>query len=71
MAQMNLSTKQKQPHIVNRLVGAKGEEGGSGMDVVCLGLVCKLLYLEWLRNEVLLYSTGKSIHSLGLDHDGG
>ena len=36
-----------------------------------LGLVrCKLLHLEWLGNEVLLYSTGNYIQSLGIDHDG-
>ena len=31
---------------------------------------CKLLHLEWIRNEVLLYSTGNYIHSLGIDQDG-
>ena len=31
---------------------------------------CKLFHLEWTSNEVLLYSTGDSIQSLGLDHDG-
>ena len=31
---------------------------------------CKLLHLEWISNEVLLYSTGNYIHSLGIEHDG-
>ena len=31
---------------------------------------CKLLHLEWISNEVLLYSTGNYIQSLGIDHDG-
>ena len=31
---------------------------------------CKLLYLEWISNEVLLYSTGNYVQSLGLEHDG-
>ena len=31
---------------------------------------CKLWDLEWKSNEVLLYSTGNSIRSLGIDHDG-
>ena len=31
---------------------------------------CKLLHLEWIRNEVLLYSTGNYIQSLGIKHDG-
>ena len=30
---------------------------------------CKLLHLEWRSNEVLLYSTADSIHSLGIEHD--
>jgi len=28
------------------------------------------LHLEWMSNEVLLYSTGNHIQSLGTDHDG-
>ena len=31
---------------------------------------CKLLHLEWISNEVLLYSTGNNIQSLGIEHDG-
>ena len=31
---------------------------------------CKLLLLEWIRNEVLLYSTGNYIQSLGMEHNG-
>jgi len=31
---------------------------------------CKLLHLEWINNEVLLYSTGNYIQSPGIDHDG-
>ena len=30
----------------------------------------KLLHLEWISNEVLLYSTGNYIQSLWTDHDG-
>ena len=30
----------------------------------------KLLHVKWLSNEVLLYSTGNYIQSLGIDHDG-
>ena len=32
---------------------------------------CKVLHLEWISNEVLLYSTGNHIKSLGVDHDDG
>ena len=28
---------------------------------------CKLLHLEWISNEVLLYSTGNNVQSLGID----
>ena len=31
---------------------------------------CKLLHLEGISNEVLLYSTENYIQSLGIDHDG-
>ena len=31
---------------------------------------CKLLYLEWIGNEVGLYSAGNYIQSLGIEHDG-
>ena len=30
----------------------------------------RLLHLEWISNEVLLYSPGNYIQSLGTDHDG-
>ena len=29
-----------------------------------------LLHLEWISNEVLLYSTGNYDQSLGIEHDG-
>ena len=31
---------------------------------------CKLFHLGWISNEVLLYSTGSYIQSLGTEHDG-
>ena len=31
---------------------------------------CKLSHLEWKSNNVLLYSTGHYIQTLGLEHDG-
>ena len=30
---------------------------------------CKLLHLEWIRNEVLLYGTGNNIQSLVMECD--
>ena len=61
MAQMILSTKQKQKQIKvkeSRLVVARGEEGRSRMDDREFGIGRgKLLHLEWMGNEVLLSST--------------
>ena len=31
---------------------------------------CKLLYIGWINNKVLLYSTGNYIHSPGINHNG-
>ena len=54
----------------NRLTDAKGEWGVSGIDWELGVSRCKLLYLGWISNEVLLYSTGNYTQSLGIDHDG-
>ena len=43
--------------IENRLLVAKGEEGGRGTDWEFGISRCKLIYLEWINNKVLLYST--------------
>ena len=44
--------------IESRLVFAREEGGGSGMDGEFGVSRCKLLHLEWISNRVLLYSTG-------------
>ena len=44
--------------IENRLVVAKGEGGRGGMDREFGISRGKLLYIEWINNKVLLYSTG-------------
>ena len=49
---------------------AKGEGGRSGMDGEFGVGRCKLLHLEWINKEVLLYSTENYIQSLGIDHNG-
>ena len=51
---MNLSTEKKLVDLENRLVIA--ERGGSGMDWESGVTRCKLLHLEWISNEILLYS---------------
>ena len=48
----------------------EGGGGGSGMDWEFGVSRHKLLYLEWISNEILLYSTGNHIQSLGIDLDG-
>ena len=57
MAQMNLSTEKKIMDLENRLVVAKGEGEGVGMDWELRVNRCRLLPLEWISNEILLCST--------------
>ena len=55
---MNLPMKQKQNHgHREQTVVAKGEgaRGGMGWEVEVSR--CKPLYIEWINNKVLLYST--------------
>ena len=71
MAQMNLSTEQKQNHGHREHTcdcQGGGEGGGSGMEEFGVRR-CKLLQLEWVSNEVLLYSTENYIQSLVIEHD--
>ena len=70
MTQTNLSAKQKQTHR-HRKQTCSCQGGGSGMDWEFGVNRCKLLPLEWISNEILLYSTGKYIESLVMVHDGG
>ena len=67
MAQMNLSTEKKFMDLENRLVVAKGEGVGRTGN---LGLI-DTNHLEWISNEIPLYSTGNCIQSLAMKHDGG
>ena len=67
---MNLSTEKKQTYgLGEQTCGCQGGEGGSGMDWEVGVSRCKLLYLEWISNKVLLYSTGNYIQSLVIEHD--
>ena len=71
MKLMKLSTKQKQTQGHRaQTCGCQGGGGGSGMDGEFGVGRCKLLHSEWISNEVLLYSTGSYIQSLGIEHDG-
>ena len=55
---MNSSTEKKQTHgHGEQTCGC--QEGGGGKGTGSLGLADgKLLHLEWISNEILLYSTG-------------
>ena len=72
MAQMTLSTRQRKIHrrreqtcgFQEGVVGMNGMNGEFEIDS------CNLLHLEWISNEILLYSIGNSIQSLGIEHDG-
>ena len=44
--------------------------GDEGMDWESGISRCKLLYIEWINNEVLLYSTGNYIQYPVINHNG-
>ena len=67
---MNLSTEQKQTHKHEETHSCRGAGGGSEMGWEIGVSRCQLSYLEWIRNEVLLYSTGNYIQSFLTEHDG-
>ena len=50
-----------------------GCQGGGGWERVGVGVwdqQCKLVYIEWINNKVLLYSTGKYIQYPVINHNG-
>ena len=64
-----LPNRNRLTDIENRLVVAKGERRGNEMDREFGVGRCKLLHLEWISSEVLLYSTGNYIQFLGIVHE--
>ena len=50
--------------------GCLGGGGESGMDWEFGVSRCKLLHLECISNEILLYDTGNDIQILVMEHDG-
>ena len=68
---MNLSTKQKQIHRqIEQSCGCQGGRGGE-WDGQGVGVGrYKLLHLERISDEILLYSTWNYIQSPGEEHDG-
>ena len=65
-----LITKQKQTfrHREQTVVN-KGEEDGEGMEWDFGISRCKLVYTEWMKNKVVLQSTGNSIQYLEINHN--
>ena len=70
MTQMNLSRNRNRiMDIENRLVVAKGVGVGGGMEWEVGVSRCKLLYMGWINNRVLLYSTENYIqYQIGRAH---
>ena len=56
-------------HFFHVLVGHLYGGGRSGMDWEFGVNRCKLLPLEWISNEILLYSIGNYVWSLMMEHD--
>ena len=64
---MNLSKVQKQNHRQReQTCGCQRSQGGHGMDSEFGISRCKLLHIEWISNEVLLYGTGDWVQSFGI-----
>ena len=58
--------------LVWAIVNSAAMTRGVGGEGVGFGVSrCKLLYLAWISNEILLYSTGNYIWSLVMEQDGG
>ena len=66
---MNLSTKKKTHGLEEQTCDCQRGRGGTGMDREFRVIRCKLLPLEWISNEILLYSAGNCILLLMMEHD--
>ena len=56
---MNLWDRSRLTDLENRIVVAKEEGVGGGMEGEFGVSRCKLLYMEWINDKILLYSTGE------------
>ena len=65
----NIQNINRLTDIENSPVVAKGEDGGR-MDWEFGISRCKLVYLEWINNNVLLYRTGNYIQYPVINHNG-
>ena len=67
---MNLSTNQKQTHRQRTDLWLPRGRGRGGKDWECGVSRCKLLYIGWINNKVLLYSAGNHIQYPVINHNG-
>ena len=66
---MNTSLKRKQTHrYTEQTYGCQAGQGREGWGV--WDWQCKLLYIEWISNKVLLYSTRNCIQYPRINHNG-
>ena len=65
---MNLFPKQKETHR-HRKQTQRGGVGG-GMEWEFGVSRCKLLYIKWINNKILLYSTGNYMQYPVINHNG-
>ena len=65
-----LQNRNRLTDIENRLGVAKGEAGGGGKDWEFGVSRCKLVYIGWINNKVLLYSTGNCIQYPVINYNG-
>ena len=65
---MNLSTKQKQT-LRHREQIRDCQLGGGWAWQFGISM-CKLLFIEWINNKVLLYSKGNYIQHQAINHNG-
>ena len=69
MTQVNLSTKQKQTH--RHREQTYGCQGGGGEKDWEFGISrCKPLYIGWINNKFIVYSTGNYIQYHVINHNG-
>ena len=52
----------------SEVAAGKGEENGRGLDWELVG--CKLVYIGWINNKVLLYITGNYSQYPEVSHNG-
>ena len=67
MTQMNLSLKQN--HTENRLLAAKAEEFGGKREWEAGVSRSKSVYILWINNKVLLYSTENYLQYPMINHN--